>query len=142
MQFVVRYVRLPLLNRHKLLIQVLFLLLVFIEECYIGFMQAEWKKAFSHTVYLPITVKRTTDGKQFLSVLSFFRISAPQIAIVSIVYDNKKLYEYSLAEMTVACYATLHNYTLIKLNLKDNPKLVEKCPGKDVSGGLEEHKKF
>jgi hypothetical protein len=37
-----------------------------------------------------------------------------------------------LATKTVDCYANLHNYTLIRLNLNEHPNYLKECPGKDM----------
>jgi hypothetical protein len=58
---------------------------------------------------------------------------APNIALLVIVYDRSKPDEYLLPEKTVSCYATLHNYTLIQMNLQEHEDYLKECPGKDVS---------
>ncbi|KAI6170636.1 hypothetical protein M3Y97_01130100 [Aphelenchoides bicaudatus] len=58
-------------------------------------------------------------------------LNSPRIAVISVVYDDKKPYEYKLAENTMECYTTMYNYSYIKLNLKEQPHLLDKCPGRD-----------
>jgi hypothetical protein len=124
-------------RRYPYLILLFFILLLLVEEYYVGYLRISWKKRYSHTVFLPITVRREPDGNiRFLPSI-FWLVLAPRIAIVSVIYDDRKLAEYLLAETSVACYAAAHKYTFIKLNLKDEPNLLDKCPGKDVSLCLE-----
>jgi hypothetical protein len=47
-------------------------------------------------------------------------------------YDNSKTVEYSLAQKTIDCYAALHNYSVIRINVKDHPEYKKECPGNDL----------
>ncbi|KAI6175053.1 hypothetical protein M3Y97_00989200 [Aphelenchoides bicaudatus] len=78
----------------------------------------EWEKSYLYTVYNPITVRRSKN--------------APQIAIISIVYDDSHNADYHLAEKTVLCYAEVHKYVYVKVNLKKEPRLRKQCPGSDL----------
>ncbi|KAI6177768.1 hypothetical protein M3Y97_00943800 [Aphelenchoides bicaudatus] len=98
-----------------------FILLLLIEELFLGCLHLRWSDHYSETIYVPIHVPINTHRKP----------NETKIAIVSVVYNNSNSQEYELAENTVKCYATLHKYTYIKLNLESEKNLLKSCPGKD-----------
>ncbi|KAI6237940.1 hypothetical protein M3Y95_00317900 [Aphelenchoides besseyi] len=75
-------------------------------------------KKHNTPVFFPLTVKRTSEKRK-------------EIAITVIVANNNNAKEYFLPQATLHCYAQAHNYTMLEVNLEQNPKYVKACPGKD-----------
>ncbi|VDM44799.1 unnamed protein product [Toxocara canis] len=108
-------------GRQRVIILLLLLALVLVEEAYIARVRNAYRNFYRRTIPAVIYKHRTHEEIS----------SKGGVAILTVLKDLHNYEEYRLAQQSFECYAILHKYRWIVVDLSANKTLQRLCPHKD-----------